>query len=80
MALKAQAPIVPVAISGARNAMRKGSYVIRPVQVRVRFGAPVETAGFEHEQRDALIAEVRGRVEAMLKDSADPPGPIRGFE
>ncbi len=68
MALKAQAPIVPVAISGARNAMRKGSYIIRPVQVRVRFGPPVETASFEHEQRDALIAEVRGRVEAMLKD------------
>ena len=45
MALKAQAPIVPVAISGARNAMRKGSYIIRPVTGRVRFGPPVETAG-----------------------------------
>jgi 1-acyl-sn-glycerol-3-phosphate acyltransferase len=71
MALKAQAPVVPVAISGARNAMRKGSYVIRPVEVRVRFGRPVETAGLEHDQRDALVAEVRAKVEEMLKE-ADP--------
>ncbi len=30
MALKAQAPVVPVAIVGARAAMRKGSFVINP--------------------------------------------------
>jgi 1-acyl-sn-glycerol-3-phosphate acyltransferase len=66
MALKAQAPIVPVAITGARNAMRKGSPIIYPVEVRVRFGAPVETAGIEVDSRDRLIADVRGRVEAML--------------
>jgi 1-acyl-sn-glycerol-3-phosphate acyltransferase len=68
MALKAQAPIVPVAITGARNAMRKGSYIIRPVQVRVRLGPPVETAGLQPDQRDILIAQVRGRVEEMLRE------------
>ena len=45
MALKAQAPIVPVAITGGRAAMRKGSAIVRPVHVTVRIGAPVETAG-----------------------------------
>ena len=44
MAIKGQAPIVPVAITGARNAMRKGSPIIYPVEVRVRFGEPVETS------------------------------------
>ena len=67
MALKAQAPIVPVAISGARSAMRKGSPIIYPVDVRVRFGEPVETAGVPVDDRDRLIAEVRRRVEAMLR-------------
>ena len=38
MALQGQAPIVPVAIQGARDAMKKGSLVIRPVRVTVRFG------------------------------------------
>jgi 1-acyl-sn-glycerol-3-phosphate acyltransferase len=66
MAVKAQVPIVPVAISGARHALRKGSFVIRPVHVRVQFGAPIETAGMRHEDRDRLIAEVRKRVAGML--------------
>jgi 1-acyl-sn-glycerol-3-phosphate acyltransferase len=66
MALKGQAPIVPVAISGARNAMRKGSPLIYPVQVRVQFGTPVETAGSSHDDRDVLIVEVRRQIEEML--------------
>ena len=67
MALKGEAPIVPVAISGTRNALRKGSFIIRPVHVRVQFAPPVETAGMAQDQRDALIAEVRGRIERMLE-------------
>ena len=67
MALKAQAPIVPVAIKGARNAMRKGSLIIYPVTVQVRLGAPIETAGLGIEQRDELVARVRGEVARMLE-------------
>jgi 1-acyl-sn-glycerol-3-phosphate acyltransferase len=66
MAIKAQAPIVPVAIAGTRNALRKGSFIIRPVHVRVQFGPPVETAGLQPEGRDRLVAEVRRRVAEML--------------
>ena len=66
MALKAQVPVVPVAISGARHAMHKGSFIIRPVHVRVRFGAPVHTAGLRHEDRDRLISTVREEVQALL--------------
>jgi 1-acyl-sn-glycerol-3-phosphate acyltransferase len=66
MAIKGQAPIVPVAIKGARLAMRKGSFVINPVVVHVIFGEPVETAGLALADRDTLIAEVRRRVEALL--------------
>jgi 1-acyl-sn-glycerol-3-phosphate acyltransferase len=66
MALQGHAPIVPVAITGARNALHKGSFIIRPVHVRIQFAPAVETAGLEHHQRDQLIAEVRQRIEAML--------------
>jgi 1-acyl-sn-glycerol-3-phosphate acyltransferase len=66
MAIKGQAPIVPVAISGTRNALRKGSFIIRPVTVTVRVGHPVETRGRRNEERDALIADVRRQIEAML--------------
>lgn len=67
MALQAQAPVVPVAVSGARDAMRKGSPWIRPVTVRVRFGTPVETAGLTFEDRDVLIERVRSEVARLLQ-------------
>jgi 1-acyl-sn-glycerol-3-phosphate acyltransferase len=66
MALKAQAPIVPAAIMGARAAMRKGSPWIRPVRVRVAFGSPIETLGLSIEDRDEVIARVRAEVERLL--------------
>ena len=66
MAIKGQAPMVPVAISGAREAMHKGSLVIQPVTVHVRFGEPVETAGMTLADRDALAVRVRGKVEGLM--------------
>ena len=66
MAIKAQAPIVPVAIQGGREAMRRGSRIIRPVEVSVRVGEPIETAGFALEDRDALIQQVRDRIAALV--------------
>ena len=68
MAVKAQAPVVPVAIKGARDAMRKGSPWIQPVHVRVAFGAPVPTAGLALEDRDKVVTVVRAEVERLLKD------------
>ncbi|MGH9382894.1 MAG: lysophospholipid acyltransferase family protein [Vicinamibacterales bacterium] len=66
MALKAQAPIVPVAISGGRASMRRGSAIIHPVMVDVRIGDPIETAGMTIDDRDTLITTVRHRIQAML--------------
>jgi 1-acyl-sn-glycerol-3-phosphate acyltransferase len=68
MALKAQAPIVPVAISGGRAAMHKGSAIIRPVDISIRVGEPIETAGMQTSDRDALIARVRERIESLLAE------------
>ncbi len=67
MAIKAQAPIVPVAVSGGRSAMQKGSWFVRPVMVDVRIGAPVETAGYSLDDRDELIEVVRERIEALRR-------------
>jgi 1-acyl-sn-glycerol-3-phosphate acyltransferase len=67
MAIKAQAPILPVAVSGGRSAMQKGSWFVRPVMVRVRIGAPIETAGMTVDQRDDLIEIVRARIEELRR-------------
>jgi len=66
MALKAQAPVVPVAITGARNAMRKGSPLIYPVQVTIRFGPPIETAAMTVNDRDRLASLTRAEVGRLL--------------
>lgn len=68
MAIKAEAPIVPVAVKGARAAMRKGSPIIRPITARVRFGEPVVTRGRTIDDRDEIVSEVRSRIETMLTE------------
>jgi 1-acyl-sn-glycerol-3-phosphate acyltransferase len=70
MALQGQAPVVPVAISGARDAMRKGSLIIRPVRIVVRFGQPIETTGLGLQDRDTLIVRARNAVASLLEERA----------
>lgn len=66
MAIKAEAPVVPVAVQGGRAAMRRGSALIWPTMVSVRIGEPVETTGLKVEDRDGVVREVRSRIEALL--------------
>ncbi len=66
MALQAQAPVVPVAVSGAGAALRRGSMLIHPATVRVEFAPPVSTAGLGFSDRTALAAEVRAAIEQRL--------------
>jgi 1-acyl-sn-glycerol-3-phosphate acyltransferase len=62
MAIKAQAPIVPLAVSGGREAMRKGGMVIWPTTVTVTICPAVETAGLTVDDRDAVVADVRAAI------------------
>jgi 1-acyl-sn-glycerol-3-phosphate acyltransferase len=66
MAIKAQVPVVPVAIYGARAAMAKGSLVIRPVRVDIRVGTLIETKGMTLEDRDEVAQAARKQIEQML--------------
>ncbi len=70
LAIKAQAPVVPTAIFGAARAMRPGSPLIWPTTVRVHFGAPIETAGLDISDRDALSTRVRDEVARLLDEAA----------
>jgi 1-acyl-sn-glycerol-3-phosphate acyltransferase len=70
MAIQAQVPIVPVAISGGRASMRKGSAIVRPVRVSIRIGQPIPTAGMTLEDRDRLIARVRADVVCLLQEGS----------
>ena len=67
MAIKAGAPIVPVAIQGGRAVMHRGSPILRPATVRIRVGKPIETRDLTLDDRDALIERVREEITALMR-------------
>jgi 1-acyl-sn-glycerol-3-phosphate acyltransferase len=69
MAIQAQVPIVPVAVSGGERAMRKGSALIWPATVTLRVLDAVPTAGRTFEDRDAIIREVRAQLESARREA-----------
>jgi 1-acyl-sn-glycerol-3-phosphate acyltransferase len=60
---------VPVAIKGAREAMRKGSPLIYPARVTIRFGTPIETAALTMDDRDRLVTQTRTAVDRLLSEA-----------
>ena len=68
MAIKAGAPIVPVAVQGGRDAMHKGSAIIRPVTVSIRVGEPIETTGHTVDDRTQVIDIVRQSIAGLLAE------------
>jgi 1-acyl-sn-glycerol-3-phosphate acyltransferase len=70
MAIKAQAPVVPVAVSGGRAAMRKGSPLIWPTTIVVELLPPVLTEGLDFDDRGVLVERVRGAIHGCLHGAA----------
>jgi 1-acyl-sn-glycerol-3-phosphate acyltransferase len=66
MALKAAVPVVPVAVSGGRDAMRPGSPLIWPTTISVELAPPVSTDGLDVDDRDAVIGRVRSAIADRL--------------
>ena len=70
LALEAGVPIVPASITGAFRAWPHYQALPRPGRVRVRFHPAVDVAAYrglpEEEAVDAVLAEVRRRVERSL--------------
>jgi 1-acyl-sn-glycerol-3-phosphate acyltransferase len=72
-------PIVPVAVTGMYDVMRKGSMVIRPGhQVTVHLEKPVLTAGRGPEEVTAIAAETRAAITRHVDAYLDSKGVDRG--
>jgi 1-acyl-sn-glycerol-3-phosphate acyltransferase len=74
LAVDAGVPIVPVAITGAGEAMPPGGVRIRPSDMRVRILAPIPTAGLSALDVDRLREETRARIAAALGADAGAGG------
>jgi 1-acyl-sn-glycerol-3-phosphate acyltransferase len=62
IALKSQAPILPVAIRGTRDIMRKNDWRTYPGRVEIRIFPPIETAGFSTDKEAELSEQVRNTL------------------
>ena len=72
IAIKAQAPLVPLALLGAREILPMGSATIHRGRVRLRIGDPIPTKGLTLHDRRALTDAARAQVERMLDVSSVP--------
>ncbi len=55
LAIKSQVPIVPIAISGSREIIQKGSMRVYPGSISIRIDRPVETEGSTMKAREPLM-------------------------
>ena len=62
IALKSQAPILPITIQGTSRIMRKGDWRIYPGQVRIQIDPPIETAGSPAQKEEQLSQRVRSTL------------------
>ena len=72
LAIEAGVPIVPVSISGAQHLMRKGEWTMRPGEIVVRFGPPVDASQYRMERRMELLERVEELVAAGLPEDQQP--------
>ena len=68
LAIKTGVPVVPVGISGSRQVMPKGSFRIRPGEIRIRIGEPISVEGLRHQDRDRFRVRCRDAVVDLMED------------
>mgnify|MGYP001316793018 CR=1 FL=1 len=64
---------VPIGIAGSRTVMPKGSFRIRPGEIRVRIGDPIPVEGLDHTHRNELMSRSRAAVAELMEDSDELP-------
>ena len=80
LALRARAPVVPIAIAGAYAVMNRHRWRVAPGTIHVRVLEPIETKDTEYEERNELIRQthtaIANRVDELrqefgIQDDAD---------
>lgn len=65
LALEAGVPVVPVSIEGAGRVLPPSGFRVRPGEIVVRFGDPIDTGGMTPNDRNALAQRAREAVLAL---------------
>ncbi len=66
LAIQTGVEVVPAAILGSLEVMKKGSWKIRPGTVTIRFGHPIPVDGLTVDDRDGLMERSREAVASLM--------------
>jgi 1-acyl-sn-glycerol-3-phosphate acyltransferase len=67
LAIRAQVPLIPVALSGVYDLLPIHTHHFFPSELTLSVGVPIETKGMTVRQTDELTAKLRSAIEAMLE-------------
>jgi 1-acyl-sn-glycerol-3-phosphate acyltransferase len=68
LAIRAQLPVVPIALSGVYDLLPMHASHFFPCEVTLAAGEPIETVGMTIRQTDELTERLRGAIAEMLKN------------
>lgn len=66
LAKQAEVPIIPIGISGLFHLKRKGSWLIQPRPVSIKFGEPVDTDKIQTLSTEELRDEIRAKISDLI--------------
>lgn len=72
IAIRAGAPIVPMALVGTRTVLPFGSGTPRSGNVEMRIGDPIPTTGLKLHDRAQLTLQVREHIVSLLQEQPSP--------
>ncbi|MDX1494605.1 MAG: lysophospholipid acyltransferase family protein [Longimicrobiales bacterium] len=70
LAIQTGVDVIPAAIEGSREVMKKGSLLIRPGTIRVRFGEPIDVGALGMEDRTELTTRAQVAVAGLQSAGA----------
>lgn len=74
LAIRQKVPVLPMVISGTEGCLPKNSWIFEPdVHVTLRVLDPVPTDGFERDQVEELMQQVRDRMADALMEIRNSP-------
>ncbi|MBI5527569.1 MAG: 1-acyl-sn-glycerol-3-phosphate acyltransferase [Deltaproteobacteria bacterium] len=71
LAIEAGAKIIPIGVTGTTKVLPKHALFVRPGDVMVRVGAPIDASKFRRNDKDDLAklqGEVRAAIETLTRD------------
>ncbi len=71
IAIRAGAPVIPIAFHGGHHTMRLGSIRARPGTIRISVGKPIPTLGLTENDARAFADNLRERLSDMYSNAAE---------